>query len=146
VWRNEEGLYRHAIDVNPNAAKALTNLGWVLEQEGREAEALEVYARLAEVVPTNFRYHYLLGVKAYREGRLEEAEKWLNSAVERRGESRFAADIALAEVLADRGKRADAIDRLENAKRLADRSHFAASHRIHIARRLRELRGIAGAR
>ncbi|XP_059617887.1 protein O-mannosyl-transferase TMTC2 [Phlebotomus argentipes] len=59
-WRNEESLYRSAIDVIP--PKALGNLGSVLSAQGRYAEAKAALQEALKHRPNMADVHYNLGV------------------------------------------------------------------------------------
>ena len=70
-WRNEETLYRSGIAVNP--AKAWGNLGNVLGQQNRTAEAEEAYKKALTYRSNMADTHYNLGILLAGQKRYSEA-------------------------------------------------------------------------
>ncbi|XP_018394769.1 PREDICTED: transmembrane and TPR repeat-containing protein CG4341-like isoform X1 [Cyphomyrmex costatus] len=59
-WRDEESLYRSALHVNP--PKAYGNLGSILSEQGRVAEAEEAFVQALRYRPNMADVHYNLGI------------------------------------------------------------------------------------
>ncbi|EFN60712.1 Transmembrane and TPR repeat-containing protein CG4341 [Camponotus floridanus] len=57
-WRDEESLYRSALHVNP--PKAYGNLGSILSEQGRIAEAEEAFVQALRYRPNMADVHYNL--------------------------------------------------------------------------------------
>ncbi|KAK0410117.1 hypothetical protein QR680_004957 [Steinernema hermaphroditum] len=70
-WNDEERLYRSAVEVNP--AKAYSNLGNILTQKKRFAEAMESYAKALDHRPNMADTHYNMGVLHMDQQNLSEA-------------------------------------------------------------------------
>ncbi|XP_014478502.1 PREDICTED: transmembrane and TPR repeat-containing protein CG4341 isoform X3 [Dinoponera quadriceps] len=70
-WRDEESLYRSALHVNP--PKAYGNLGSVLSEQGRVAEAEEAFVQALRYRPNMADVHYNLGILQQGRKNYEEA-------------------------------------------------------------------------
>jgi predicted O-linked N-acetylglucosamine transferase (SPINDLY family) len=77
-----EASYRLALELNPNYAEALNNLGNVLYALGRAAEAEAQYRRTLELRPDAAVIHANLGKALAGIGQHEEAERSLRKALE----------------------------------------------------------------
>ncbi|UCE85584.1 MAG: hypothetical protein JSU66_14805, partial [Deltaproteobacteria bacterium] len=132
AWRDEPTLFAHATSVNPEATHSLGNLGSVLWARGREAEALEVFARLARLRPLDFRLDYYRGVRALREGELAEAELWLGSAARKQGLDVYRAHMRLAELYVEREQYDRARAALGRARELIERAPSPGDDRRQI--------------
>lgn len=78
-WRDEESLYRSGLSINP--AKALGNLGNVLTQKGRLAEAEASFNKAIQHRPNMADVHYNLGVLLQQQNRLWEAARSYKNAI-----------------------------------------------------------------
>ena len=81
VYRDDETLNRHIIALNPQARNAHLNLGVVLYNQGRHAEALDATRVEVEQCPDCVKAHVLLGAILNALGRFEEAETHLRRAL-----------------------------------------------------------------
>jgi len=72
--QNAEACFRNAIALEPDFAKAYTNLGVLLERDGRLAEAEQHYKRSITINPAAGKVHMNLGVLLARMKRFGEAE------------------------------------------------------------------------
>ncbi len=136
VWRDDETLTGHTIAVNPKATAALGNLGLSLWDRGRSQDALRVLEQLHERAPTDFRYAYVKGLQAERQGDLDQAVRWLEEAVRGQGEPMYVVHMKLGDVQLRRGRRDDARAAYERALELSERFPVAGPHRYVIQRQL----------
>jgi Flp pilus assembly protein TadD len=138
-WRNDETLLTHAVQMNPGATQALGNLALVLGERGRHDEALRVAETLGRLQPEGFHGAYLRGLRAFQEGRLAEAEVWLETATKKKGQPHFISWAALGQVYEQRNRPEAARRAYRNAlDRLSGQPHYA-SQRREIEERLRQL-------
>lgn len=70
-WRDEESLYKSALHINP--PKAYGNLGSVLSEQGRMAEAEEAFVQALRYRPNMADVHYNLGILQQGRKNYEEA-------------------------------------------------------------------------
>jgi tetratricopeptide (TPR) repeat protein len=136
VWRDDPTLMAHAIAVNPRATGSLGNLGLSLWDRGRSEDALRVLEQLHAVAPRDFRWAYVNGLQAERQGRLEEAERWFEEAARGEGEPAYVVHMKLGDVYLGRGRRDDARRAYERALELSARFPVAGPHRYAIQRQL----------
>lgn len=115
------GLYRRAIDIDPNNGAALLGLVGILERHGDYREALPLLRRLAEVSPADAEGRLRLAVHLVRLGKEDEAERLLRALVEEPvKEPRWLHSLAyqeLARLLLDREEFAPAAKLLEDGTR-----------------------------
>jgi len=81
-WYDDETLWRHALAVTTDNARAEVELGDILAQQGRLPEAIVQYRRYLELDPEYFSGHLNLGVALTQAGRSEEAVTHLRRALE----------------------------------------------------------------
>jgi Flp pilus assembly protein TadD len=136
VWRDDETLTSHTIAVNPKASAALGNLGLSLWDRGRGEDALRVLERLREVAPDDFRYAYVKGLAAERQGDLPQALRWLEEAARGQGEPIYVVYMKLGDVQLRLGRRDEARRAYERALELSERFPVAGQHRYAIRRQL----------
>lgn len=81
VWRDGGSLFRHAAEVQPRDAVAKSNLAGILQQDGRYAEALDIY-RQARALGGSQHLAWFNEGNCLRElGRLAEAEAAFRESV-----------------------------------------------------------------
>jgi hypothetical protein len=74
-WTDSERLFRHALEVTTENARAHYSLGLALAASGRTGEALDQYRETLRIERAYPAAHYQLGVLFEREGRIEEAKR-----------------------------------------------------------------------
>ena len=80
-WRDATACYRRALELDPNHARALVNLGSCLEQDGHLAAAKELYDRAAKVDPELALAPLNLGIVHAVEGDRARARQALRNAI-----------------------------------------------------------------
>jgi TolB-like protein/tetratricopeptide (TPR) repeat protein len=81
-WRGAEAEYRRALELSPNDALSRFNLGAVLAAYGELDRALELTQQALVTEPLRALGHKLLATYLMGLGRLDEAERAINKAVE----------------------------------------------------------------
>jgi tetratricopeptide (TPR) repeat protein len=81
VWHDSFTLFSHAAKVVPHNAFAEENLGELLMDNGRAADALPHYEAAAQYMPTSSIVHYNLGAILQSEQRFEEAAREYQMAI-----------------------------------------------------------------
>lgn len=76
-----EGLYRHALDVQPQEAAIRVNYGRFLETQGRDDEAAAHYRQALQDTPTLPAAHYNMGTLLIKRGDLEGGRRALEAAI-----------------------------------------------------------------
>jgi tetratricopeptide (TPR) repeat protein len=85
---------RRAVELDPGAAAAQSNLAGALEGLGRDAEALEAFGKAVELDPGYAKPYYHLGLLYEKAGRTAEAAKAYKRFLERwDGDPRVAAQV-----------------------------------------------------
>ncbi len=79
--KRSEGLYRHALDVQPAEADIRVNYGRFLETQGREEEARDQYRRAIQDQPSLAEARYNLGTVLIKLGEIEEGKSELAEAI-----------------------------------------------------------------
>lgn len=82
VWRNGWTLFSHAETVQPENPVVLINLGAMHQQDGRHAEAKEMFRRVLRVAPRDSRAWFNLGNSLRDTGETGEAVEAFRQAVE----------------------------------------------------------------
>ena len=77
-----EALYREVLRDRPDTALALEGLGVLVFQQGRTAEAAELFARGVAILPDSARFHANLGEALRSTDRLDQALPHLRRATE----------------------------------------------------------------
>ena len=103
-----EGLFRHALDVQPAEAAIRVNYGRFLETEGHEQEAARQYREAMSHQPSLATAHYNLGTLLVKQGEIEEGLKALAEAIHLDPDYEDAYG-NLAVVLAAQGQNAEAL-------------------------------------
>lgn len=111
--RSARAVLEQALSINPNLAQALHCLGSVSLDEGKPAEALELYDRVVSMTRDALP-RFLAGVAAYRAGRTSAALERLTQAV-RQSPSLLEAHVWLAIVHLSRDDRRAALAALTRA-------------------------------
>lgn len=112
--RKIDGLFRHALDVQPEEGAIRVNYGRFLETVGREPEAISQYRRALTDQPSLATAHYNLGTLLVKQGELEEGEKELAEAVHQNPDYEDAYG-NLAVVLATQGRDKEALSYFRRA-------------------------------
>ena len=124
-WRNEETLFRHALDVTRDNWVAHNNLGVALEYVGRVDEALGHYEQVVRIVPNFANGHEHLAEVLARLGRVPEAIEHYEQALRIRPDY-AEAHCSLGITLARSGRTTDAIREFEQAVRY--KPDYAEAH------------------
>jgi tetratricopeptide (TPR) repeat protein len=112
LWETSEGLFVHALAVNPSSSFAHTNLGEIYAREGNTAGALEHFEEAVRLAPGSARTQNNLGTYLGQNGRLEEGLGHLAEAV--RLDPQYApARMNLASTLIGLGRYREAIAELQ---------------------------------
>jgi tetratricopeptide (TPR) repeat protein len=82
-WTEAEMWLARVVALAPDDAAAWFNLGYVRDQAGRDAPAVDALARATELDPNNDRAWYGLGMLHARHGRHREAAAALTEAAQR---------------------------------------------------------------
>jgi tetratricopeptide (TPR) repeat protein len=81
-YKESEASLRKALDIDPDNATVLNNLGYFLaDRNERLADAEALIRRAVNIEPTNGSFLDSLGWLLYRQGKLTEAQKYLEQAV-----------------------------------------------------------------
>src|SRR5256712_4597327 len=117
IWHDSERLWTHALATYPQTSMAQNNLGAVLADQGKLAEAIEHYQRALQIRPENVEALNNLGVALARQGKLAEASDPFKQALQNRpdyAEAHTNWGVALAQP----GKLAEASEQYEQALQL----------------------------
>src|SRR3989475_258212 len=117
IWHDSERLWTHALATYPQTSMAQNNLGAVLADQGKLAEAIEHYQRALQIRPENVEALNNLGVALARQGKLAEASDPFKQALQNRPDYAEAHN-NLGVALAQQGKLAEAIDHYRQALRI----------------------------
>jgi tetratricopeptide (TPR) repeat protein len=106
-WRDDETLFKHALDVTTDNVDAMINYGYALEYVGKPMEAMAQYQRAEQIAPDSYMACADLGNLDMHIGKPEDALKEYQHAVQINPKSRTLRD-GLGSVLAT-------LDRFEEA-------------------------------
>ena len=122
----EEKL-RLAIELRgePEFATNHVELGKVLARQGRNADALEVYAQAARIEPNDFQIHHAMGILHRREGNLQSATEAYSRALELQPRH-VASATRLGQVLLELGRYPEAAQIFTHALRVDPQNAAAA--------------------
>ena len=109
IWKDEETLNRHIIELNPEARNAHRHLAKALSNQERYEEALEPALIAVEQRPDYFRAHVTLGLILVELSRFEEAETHLRRAIELNSET-HSTRLNLSDLLYNQGRYEEALD------------------------------------
>lgn len=124
VWRDDETLWRHTLEVNSRSWLAHDNLGQALEAKGKRTEAIAEYERALALHPGDARTQFNLGTALDELDRTAEALPHLEEAVRLEPEDRVSREnLAIALLRLERP--ADAEPHLRKAIALDPRSYLA---------------------
>jgi tetratricopeptide (TPR) repeat protein len=115
LWKSENRLFEHAAQSHPRAGLSLERLGYALWKQGRDAEAIDAFRRLAELDPREERHLLYGGLSALRRGDIEAADA-LMSRVEGKRPRNHLVYVILGDYYATREEYARAIDYSESAR------------------------------
>jgi tetratricopeptide (TPR) repeat protein len=125
IYADRETLWLDTIAKNPGAWMAYHNLGGLREQQGRDAEALELYAAALRLKPDFGDVLNNMGNVYARQGRDEEAMRSYTESL-RLLPDQAEAHSNLGALLAARGRVDEAMRHYEDALRILP--HFAGAH------------------
>ena len=144
---DEEGglnAYYRAVEINPNYAPVISNIGTMQFSHGRYDEALKWLKKAVDLQPGVARYYTLLALQYYYLGDDDSADVWLRRALEFQPEAAFprlvracidlyagridAARKAVAEVLSANPDEANALDAAGDVALLAGDFEEARGH------------------
>ena len=106
TWAEAEGLYKRAIELDPELAIAYTNLGNILFRKGEEKRAEELYRRALEIDDRQPEAHYNLGYVMLERGQPARAIAFFQRALQadpRFSDAHFNLAMAL-EAMGERGR------------------------------------------
>ena len=118
TYGDDEGLYRTTLERNPDAWMAHNNLGILLQQSGRTAEALAHYSDLLRLKPDYAEGHNNFGVALTQAHRPGDAEAQFREAL-RQKPGYLEGRLNLANLLRDSGRIPEAIAEYQAALALA---------------------------
>lgn len=127
-WRNDETLWRHALDCTDRNATAEFNLGVALMQRGDDAEAMKRFERSIAISPRSADAQNDLGVLLAKAGQLDKAADCFRAALQSRP-SLADAHGNLGTVLQQQGNNAEALTHWREAARL-DPDNPRAANRL----------------
>jgi len=81
VWRDSETLWRHVVALDPGSAVGHSNLGAVLERDGKIAAAIDEFQQALRINPRFAPPHRNWGNALVRQGRFEEAIEHYTAAL-----------------------------------------------------------------
>ena len=132
-----EKYLRKALELEPNNPAAMSNLANVCELMGRTREAQRLQAKVREFRDKNPYHHYNLGLKAFEEGRYQDAIVHYKRAVKlKSAEHNFY--FALARAFAQLGQNDEVMSNL----RLAEKYASDPANKQRYAQKLELLKGI----
>lgn len=121
IWRDDEGLWRRAVRLDPTSPSAASNLGSALRAQGRLDEAAESSERALRLRPGFPEAHLNLALIRAQQGRPAEAEQHFRRALELKPRS-VPAHLGLASTLEGQGRVAEAFGHFRTAIELEPRS------------------------
>lgn len=111
-YKLAETCYFQAVELSSNIVpEALSNLGQVLQSQGKVAEAVNYYKRALAIEPDNSRFHLLLAMGLQAQGDFTHAIQHCNCALQN-DPTLIAALIGKADVLHKQGKYQESYDLL----------------------------------
>jgi protein O-mannosyl-transferase len=125
VYKDQETLWRDTLAKNPGAWMAYHNLGGILEQKGRDEEAMAAYRQALRLKPDHADVHNNMGNILARQGRVDDAIASYRESLRLLPEQPEAHS-NLGVALAGQGRFDDATAHYREA--LRQRPHFASAH------------------
>jgi protein O-mannosyl-transferase len=116
-WKTGETLWKHALTVNNNDARAHNNLGLALAAQGKRVEAITHYREAIRIDPESAEYHFDLGNALREQGRLSDAVTAYTAAV-RINPNEPSFHIGLGAALTQQRRTSEAIAQFSEALRL----------------------------
>ncbi len=111
-----ETAFRRALQIDPSYAQARNNLGYVLERQGRQAEAVAEYRKSIEGLPGFRQAHFNLGRILVNQGKYQEGIEQLLQTLTPVDESTPTFLYALGASYGRAGDRQKALDYLRRAR------------------------------
>jgi len=128
-WHDTVTFFEHALRVNANSSLAYTNLGFVLVEQGRDADAIAHFNEALRLEPESSVTHLNIGGALERQGKFEDAIHHYNEAL-RIVPTYARAHTNLGVALAKQGRFDEAIEHHQEALRIEP--GFAEAHN-HLA-------------
>jgi tetratricopeptide (TPR) repeat protein len=119
-WRDSETLFTYVLSVTSDNVVVQNNLGSVLQQEGKHAEAIPHFAEALRIKPDFLDALGNMGVALWKQGKTAEAVGFYQRALRVKPDS-AKAHWQLGLVLADQGKNDEAMQQFYEAIRLTPR-------------------------
>jgi tetratricopeptide (TPR) repeat protein len=116
-WRDDDTIFKHAIEVTTNNVDAMVNYGAALEYEGKPREAIKQYERVEQAAPDFYMACADLGNLLYYTGQTNAALEQYQRAVEVEPNLRELRD-GLGNVLAGMGRFTEATNEFYKAMQL----------------------------
>ena len=129
--------YRAAIQITPDHAKALCNLGNVQQDQGKLEEAIAAFREAIRLDPDDAISHYNVGNALQVRGKLQEAIAAYRTAIRLRPDF-AAAHTNLANALLNQGKHEEAVAEFRATVRLRPDDPDAPGDRLHARGAARE--------
>jgi tetratricopeptide (TPR) repeat protein len=117
-WRDSETLFQYVLSVTSDNAVIHYNLGCVLQQQGKDAEAVTHFAEAVRIKPRYGHALANLGLTLRKQGKAAEAISIYERALEVEPES-VKVHWQFGEVLEQQGKNDDALEQFHQAVKLA---------------------------
>jgi len=127
LWRSDDLLLRHALQVTKNNSSAHCTLGLKLVQEGRYEEALAEFQESLKAPPDLAQAHIGMGVAFFGLGRPDEAEKCFRDAIKAAPHSgQTYIDLGIA--LDKQGRSEESLHEFEEGVRIAPEEPYTHSN------------------
>ena len=117
VWRNSETLWTHALSVNPELDLAYNNLGTILAEQGKNAEAEAHYREALRINPGSAEAYNNIGLLVAAQGKPDGAARHYQEALRINPDFAFA-HVNLAIVLTAQEKHDEAVRHYREALRI----------------------------
>src|SRR5215470_5449905 len=117
IWRDDETLWRRAVQLDPSSSIAASNFGSALRARGRVDEAIEHSRRALVLRPDYPQAHLNLGLAMAQQGRPAEAEMHFRRVLVSKPQS-VSAHVGLGSSLEAQGREDEASEQFRQAVRI----------------------------